>query len=143
MEVRGQQVRDAITNGRATARQTCSLAWQVTFVVAVLLTVGAYGADCREATVLAVRMLHSEGDRSVSPGGTAPLNDTDSYEIMVRLGTDLYTTLYEPKWKWSFKPTDLNVGDEIPVRVDEKNLFIHCGTRKEIKLRVVDRIRAR
>ncbi len=134
---------DATTSGRGTARQACSLAWQLTFVVAVLLTVGAYGADCRQATILAVRMLHSEGDGSVSPDGTAPLNGTDSYEIMVHLGTDLYTTLYKPKWKWSFNPKELTVGDEIPVRIDEKNLFLHCGTRKEIKLRIVDSRRAR
>jgi hypothetical protein len=61
----------------------------------------------------------------------------------VRLGTDLYTTLYQPKWNWSFKPKELTVGDEVPVRIDENNLFLYCGTRKEIKLRIVGSRRAR
>jgi hypothetical protein len=35
------------------------------------------------------------------------------------------------------------VGDEVPVRIDEKNLFLNCGTGKEIKARIVDSKRDR
>ena len=62
---------------------------------------------------------------------------------IVRLGTDLYITLYQPKWKWSFKAKELTVGNEVPVRIDEKNLFLKCGTGKEIRARIVERRRAR
>jgi hypothetical protein len=126
------------------ARQAYSLARQLTFFVVLLPAVGASGSDCRDATIQKVRQLHSEDDgRSVSANGTAPLNGTDSYEIILRLGTDVYTTLYQPKWKWSFKPKKLAVGDEIPVRIDEKNLFLNCGTGKGIKVKIVESRRAR
>jgi len=65
------------------------------------------------------------------------LNGTDSYEIILRFGSDMYTTLYQPRWKWSFKPKELMVREEVPVRIDEKNLFLKGGTGKEIKVRIV------
>jgi len=101
------------------------LARQLTFSGVSLLAVEASGSDCRDATIQEVRLLHSEGDRSAN--GTATLNGTDIYEIIVHLGPDLYTMLYQPKWKWSFKPKELTVRDElkVPVRIDEKNLFLN------------------
>jgi hypothetical protein len=120
------------------ARQADSLAWLWMFFVVLLLTVRAYGSDCREATIRGVRLLHLEDDRSVPANGTAALNSTDSYEIILRLGENVYTTLYQPRWKWSFKPKELTVGDEVPVRIDEKNLFLNCGSGKEVKVRIVE-----
>lgn len=144
MDCQGTAVpREATIISRGTVRQTYSLARSLTLVMTLLLTVGANGADCRDATIQEVRLLHSEDDRSASATGTATLNGTDTYEIMVRVGTDLYTTLYQPKWKWSLKPKELTVGDEVSVRIDEKNLFLNCGTGKEIKLRIVESRRAR
>jgi hypothetical protein len=115
----------------------------LTFFVLLVLAVGAHGSDCREATIQEVRLLRSEDDRSVTANGTATLNGTDSYEIIVRLGENWYTTLYQPKWKWSSKPKELTAGDEVRVRIDEKNLFLNCGTGKEIKVRIVESRRTR
>ena len=125
------------------ARQAYSFARQLTFFVVLLPAVGACGSDCRDATIQEVRQLHSENDRSSSPNGTATLNGTDSYEIIVRLGTDSYTMPYQPKWKWSFKPKELAIGDEIPVPIDEKNLVLNCDTGKEIKVKIVESRRVR
>ena len=116
---------------------------QFRFFLVLVLSIGAYGSECRDATIQAVRLLRSGDDRSVSTNGTATLNGTDSYEIILRLGSDLYTTLYQPKWKWSFKPKELMVGEQVLVRINEKNLFLNCGTRKEIKVRIVDSKRDR
>jgi hypothetical protein len=132
--------REATMIGRGTVRQAYSFARSLTFVIALLVAAGANGADCREGTIQGVRLLHSEDDRSAN--GTATLNGTDTYEIIVRLGTDLYITLYQPKWKWSFKAKELTVGDQVPVRISEKNLFLNCGTSKEIKVRIVESRRA-
>jgi len=136
-------VREATMTSRGMARQAYSLARQLTFCVVLLPAVGVSGSDCRDATIQEVRQLHSENDRSPSANGTATLNGTDSYEIIVRLGTDSYTTLYQPKWKWSFKPKELAIGDKIPVRIDEKNLVLNCGTGKKIKVKIVESRRAR
>ncbi len=38
---------------------------------------------------------------------------------------------------------ELAIGDEIPVRMDEKNLVLNCGTGKEIKVKIVESRRAR
>jgi hypothetical protein len=129
---------EATITSRGKARHAHSLAWRWTFFVVLLLTVGAYASDCREATIQEVRLLRSEDDRSVSANGTATLNGTDSYEIILRLGENVYTTLYQPRWKWSFKPKELTVGDEVPVRIDEKNLFLNWGSGKEVKVRIVE-----
>jgi hypothetical protein len=132
---------EAIMTSREKARQAASLAWLWPFFVVLLLTVGACGPDCREATIQEVRLFRLEDDRTTTPFQQMERprrTARNSYEIILRLGENVYTALYQPRWKWSLKPKELTVGDEVPVRIDEKNIFLNCGSGKEVKIRIVE-----
>jgi hypothetical protein len=125
-------------SSRELARKPYSLACRLMLFVTLAPTFSVYASECRQGEIQDVRLFPSEGDHSDSGSGTAKLNSSDSYEIIVRVGENLYIALYQPKWKWSFKPKDLTVGDNVPVRIEQENLFLKCGTSKEIKVRIVE-----
>jgi hypothetical protein len=84
-------MREGALTSRELARQAYSFGPAVDVFRCVIVAVVASGSDCREATIQEVHLLHSEDDRSAN--GTASLNGTDTYEIIVRLGPDLYSML--------------------------------------------------
>ena len=88
---------------------------QLRFFLVLVLSIGAYGSECRDATIENVRLLRSGDDRSVSTNGTATLKGTDSYEIILRLASDLYITLYQPKWKWKKENFGRDAGNSAPI----------------------------
>ncbi len=54
----------------------------------------------------------------------------------------IYVGSYWPRTRWSYEPSDFIVNDAIDVRLDQKHMYIKRKDGKELKTKIVQRIRA-
>lgn len=76
-----------------------------------------------------------------SPTGAIQSVEDVEYRISVLFDGMIYVGSYWPHWKWSYAPTDFVVNDPIEIRIDGKQLYIKRPGNKELKTKVVQRIR--
>jgi hypothetical protein len=73
---------------------------------------------------------------------TTPVMDTvKRFDISVQLGDLTYVGRYEPTWSWG-KPPNWIIGDPIEVRIDSNKMFLKKPDGKELKTKIVKRVRA-
>ena len=65
----------------------------------------------------------------------------DMFAITVAIDGIAVTGIYEAKWRWSYAPQDLVVGDTIDARIDGKKLIIKRPDGKEFKAKIIKRER--
>jgi hypothetical protein len=63
------------------------------------------------------------------------------FAITVSIDGMAVTGIYEAKWRWSYTPQDLVVGDTIDARIDGKKLVIKRSDGKEFKATIIRRER--
>lgn len=73
---------------------------------------------------------------------TTPVMDTVKlYDISVKVGDMTYVGRYEPTWSFSKRPNWV-IGDPIEVRIDKDKMYIKKSDGKELKTKVIKRIRS-
>lgn len=63
------------------------------------------------------------------------------YRLSVLLDGMIYVADYAPRWRWSYRPTDLIVNDPITVKLDGKHLYFMSSDRKAFKADIIRRER--
>lgn len=104
----------------------------------VLLAATAYGSEKYQSATV-VDITHQDSMRLINAGTS--VQDRE-YEIAVKLNDMTYVGSYWPRWRWSYQPTDLIVNSDVQVRFNKNELYILRPDGKELRTKVIKRIRA-
>jgi hypothetical protein len=102
----------------------------------------AFGADFQQAKLVDVQAFTAAGPSIVAPNGNNPViipTSRNMFTITVALGGMSYSAQYAQTRH--FKPSELIVGDTVPVRIDGDKLILRAANGKEMKARIVRRER--